>query len=158
MAKTDKALAERRVNELLSIVLDGAQGFNVFQYVRRKEQEPESAWFVAQDASPLSDAMIRKYLTRAYKAMESAHEKSRGKQRRRHIAKLNYVYAIALRTGELSVARATLKDLAEVERLLPSPADEIQKQIDELKRQIREEKENNGNAGNSQAGAGSAPS
>jgi hypothetical protein len=132
--KADKATAERRVNDLLAIVLDGAQGWDVFQYVREKEIEEGSVWFVAEGATPLSDAMIRKYLTRAYRLMESAHEKRRRVLFRRHVAKLNHLYARAVTNGELAVARAVLRDLAEMQRLLPRPEDELRKEVERLKK------------------------
>jgi hypothetical protein len=132
--KADKATAERRVNDLLAIVLDGAQGWDVFQYVREKEAEEGSVWFVLQGATPLSDGMIRKYLTRAYRLMESAHEKSRRRLFRRHVARLNHLYARATTAGELSVARAVLRDLAEMQRLLPRPEDELRREVERLKK------------------------
>src|SRR5262245_56453076 len=87
--KADKALAEARVNDLLAVVLDGGRRWDVVEYVRTQEQEAGSLWFVAEGATPLSDAMIRKYLTRTYKVLESAHEKNRQRLFRHHVAKLN---------------------------------------------------------------------
>ncbi len=122
MARTNasKALAEQRVTELLSILLDGAQSWDAFQFVRTKEKEDGSAWFVARDATPLSDAMIRKYLGRAYKLMESAHEKSRKRLFRRHVARLNHLFGRATTTGELSVARAVLRRPSRDSALVPA--------------------------------------
>lgn len=116
MARTNasKAIAEARVGELLAILLDGAQSWDAFQFVREKEKEPESVWHVPEDATPLSDAMIRKYVTRAYKLMDGAFEKSRGKLLRRHVAKLHHLYGRATTSGELSVARAVLRDLGDI--------------------------------------------
>jgi hypothetical protein len=136
--KADKATATRRVHDLLAVVLDGAQGWDVFQYVRTQEQQEGTVWFVGDAATPLSDAMIRKYLTRTYKLLESAQEKSRRRLLRRHVARLNHLYARATTTGELSVARAVLRDLAEIQRLLPRPEDELRREIEELKKMLGE--------------------
>jgi len=155
MSKADKATSEARVNDLLAVVLDGAQGWDVFQYVREKEADPESAWFVAEGTTPLSDAMIRKYLTRTYKLMESAHEKSRSRLLRRHIAKLNHLYARATTNGELAVARAVLRDLAEMQRLLPRPEDDLRREVEALKKQLERVEHGDGNLAS--GGRGTAP-
>jgi len=39
MAKADKALVQRRVDDVLRIRLDGAQWWDVREYVREKEGE-----------------------------------------------------------------------------------------------------------------------
>jgi hypothetical protein len=65
MPKADQALSARRVSEILQIRLDGARIWDVLDYVREKEAEQDSAWFVGPDAKPLSDSMIRKYQEKA---------------------------------------------------------------------------------------------
>jgi hypothetical protein len=145
MANASKAVAEARVNEILLILLDNAQSWDAFHYVRKMEKEEGSIWFVPEGATPLSDAMIRKYLTRAYKAMESAHEKRRGKLIRRHIARLNHLLGKCMTTGEWSVARATLRDLAEMQRLLPRPEDELKKELKQLREMLKRTAYGSGN-------------
>jgi hypothetical protein len=134
--KADKATAQRRVDELLAILLNGGQGWSVFQYVRKKEKERRSIWYVGEDENPLSDHMIRKYLTRAYELMESSFEKSRRTLVRRHIGKLNHLHNRAMKEGELAVARATLRDLAEMQQLLPRPEEALLREVAALKRQL----------------------
>jgi predicted RNase H-like nuclease (RuvC/YqgF family) len=157
-SKANKAIAEQRTDEVLRIVLDGAMLHDVVAFVRENERDPESVWHVPDDGTPLSEAMIRKYIEYAYDWIDEHHEKSRRRLLRRHLARVQHLYGKTMVAQEFSVALAALKHLAEVQRLMPSPADEMQRQIDELRRQMREEKERNGNAGNSQAGAGSAAS
>jgi hypothetical protein len=142
--KADKALSERRVNDLLDILLDGAQVWEVFQFCREKQADPESNWTLAEGQEPLSDGAIRKYITRAYREMYGAFEKSRGKLLRRHLAKLNRVYSRAMAACDYSVARATLKDLAEIQRLLPNPADALQRTVDELMTRLSQLEQPNG--------------
>ena len=121
-----------RTTEVLALALEGAQGWDVLQYVRGKEKESGSVWFVPPGEKSLSEEMVRKYLTRAYGLMEAAHEKRRRKLFRRHVAKLNHLYQKANWASELSVARAILHDLAEMQRLLPKPEEELRKEVARL--------------------------
>jgi hypothetical protein len=110
MAKADKALAARRVEDLLRIRLDGAEFWNVREYVREKEKEEGSAWFVAEDGTALSDSQIRRYQTQADALMMASHERSRNKLFRRHLAQRRSLYARAVLTGEIRTALACLRD------------------------------------------------
>src|SRR5262249_49154062 len=146
MAKADKALAARRVDDVLRIRLDGARWWDVRDFVREKEKEEGSAWFVAAGDKPLSDAMIRKYQERADRLVDQEHEKSRKRLFRRHVARLNHLYGRATTTGELSVARAILRDLAEMQRLLPRPEDELEKEVRQLREMLKGITDGPGNA------------
>jgi len=119
MAKADKALSARRVDDVLRIRLDGAQFWDVVEFVREKERDPESAWHVAEGDKPLSDGMIRKYQERADALMLSAHEKSRKKLIRRHLAQRRHLYAKANLAGDVRGALACLRDEAELLALYP---------------------------------------
>lgn len=112
MAKADKALAARRVEDVLRIRLDGAEWWDVVAFVREKEREERSAWFVADGATPLSDGMIRKYQEKADRLVEQPHENSRKKLFRRHLAKRRNLYARAVTTGDLRTGLACLRDEA----------------------------------------------
>ena len=140
--KADTALSERRVNDILDILLDGAQSWDVFHFVR-ENQATESNWTLAEGQEPLSDGAIKKYITRAYRLMDGAFEKSRGKLLRRHVTMLNHVYARSMKAQEYSVARATLKDLAEVQRLLPNPAEQLERVVEEMAHRIKELEQTN---------------
>jgi hypothetical protein len=136
-AKANKALAEQRVDDVLRIVLAGAMHHDIVAFVREKEQETGSAWFVPEDGTPLSDGMIRKYQERAYRLIEQSHEKSRRRLFRRHVAQLRHLYGSAYTSGELSTARAILRDLAEIQRLYPRPEDELRRELAELREMVR---------------------
>ncbi len=145
MARADKALVARRVNDLLRIRLDGAERWDVCDYVRQKEAEEGSAWHVGKDGTPLSDSQIWRYLQRADQEIERSFERSRKRLIRRHVAQLRHLYARAATNGELSVARAILRDLAEIQRLMPNPADQLQRAVDDLTRRLHELEQNDGN-------------
>jgi hypothetical protein len=122
MAKTraDKALLGRRVDDILRIRLDGAEWWDVRQYVREKEADPLSPWFVAEGGKPLSDHTIRYYQTSADKLMLASGERSRKKRLRRHLAQRRNLYARAVTTGELRTALAVLVDEAHLLGLYPA--------------------------------------
>jgi hypothetical protein len=126
MAKADKALAARRVEDILRIRLDGAEWWDVVQYVRENQSALGSAWFLADGEKPLSDAMIRKYQERADKLVVQSHEKSRKKLLRRHLAQRRNLYSRAVTTGELATALRCLDSEALLLGLpaqrLPRPA------------------------------------
>jgi hypothetical protein len=125
MAKADKALVERRVTDLLRIRLDGAQLWDVCEYVREKEAEPGSAWFVAEGASPLSQSQIGRYLQKADHLVFESHERSRKKLLRRHLAQRRNLYARAVRTGDVGTALRVLDSEAELLGLFPEKKHQI---------------------------------
>jgi hypothetical protein len=112
MAKADKALVARRLDDILRIRLDGAEWWDTCAFVREKEKEPGSAWFLAEGAKPLSDGQIRRYQTRADALMMQSHERSRKKLLRRHLAQRRYLYSKASLTGDVRTALAVLRDEA----------------------------------------------
>jgi hypothetical protein len=142
--RADNALVERRLTDLLRIRLDGAERWDICDYVRAKEGEEGSPWHVGKGATPLSESQIWRYLQKADEEIERTFERSRKRLLRRHVAKLNHLYGRATTSGELSVARVILKDLAEVQRLLPSPADLLQRALDELTRRMDQLEKNDG--------------
>jgi hypothetical protein len=114
MAKADKALAARRVDDILRIRLDGAQFWDVREFVREKEKEQGSAWFLADGETPLSESQIRRYQQKADALMAESHERSRKKLLRRHLAQRRNLYARATTTGDLRTALACLRDEGEL--------------------------------------------
>jgi hypothetical protein len=114
VAKADKALAARRVDEVLRIRLDGAEFWDVREYVREKQAEPGSAWHLEEGATPLSDSQLRRYQQRADALLERSHERSRKKLLRRHLAKRRNLYAKATLAGDVRAALACLRDEAEL--------------------------------------------
>jgi hypothetical protein len=119
MARADKALSARRVDDILRIRLDGAKWWHVCEFVREKEQEAGSAWFLEEGESPLSDSQIRRYQTRADRLMVEENERSRRTLRRRHVAMRENLYAKAATTGDVRTALTVLQDIDEFLGLYP---------------------------------------
>jgi hypothetical protein len=138
MAKADKALSARRVDEILRIRLDGAEWWDVREYVREQEKVEDSAWFVAEGATSLSDAMIRKYQEKADRLVWQSHEKSRRKLLRRHLAQRRNLFAKAVAQGDVKAALAVLRDEAELLDLYPSAEAKLAVEVEALKRMVTE--------------------
>lgn len=120
-AKANQALAARRTEEVLGIRLDGAEFWDVREFVREKEKEPDSAWHLGKCEEPLSDSQIRRYMQAADKLVVLSHERSRGKLLRRHLAQRRRLYARAVSQGDTRTALAVLRDEAELVGLYPKP-------------------------------------
>jgi hypothetical protein len=118
--KADKALAARRVEDLLRIRLDGAEFWDVREYVREKEGESRSAWFLKEGENPLSDGQIRRYQGKADALILQSHERSRKRLLRRHLAQRRNLYAKAVLQGDVRTALAVLQDKAKMEGLYPA--------------------------------------
>jgi hypothetical protein len=117
--KATKAQIELRVQEVLRIRLDGAEFWDVREYAREKEQEPDSPWHLEPDAKPLSDGQLWRYMARADKLIAESCRASRKKLIRRHLAQRRNLYAKAVSAGDYRTALAVIRDEAELEALYP---------------------------------------
>ncbi len=118
--KASKAQVEARVTELLRIRLDGAEWWDVCEYVRDKEQEEGSNWHLAEGAKPLSDSQLWRYLARVDNAIAESCRASRKKLLRRHQAQRRNLYAKAVSQGDIRTALQCARDEAELLGLYPS--------------------------------------
>lgn len=112
-------LTDRRVGELLRIRLDGAEWWDVCEYVRSKEAEEGSAWALPRGASPMSESQIRRLMAKADALVFASHERSRKKLFRRHLAQRRNLYAKAVLAGDYRTALACAADEAEMLGLYP---------------------------------------
>jgi hypothetical protein len=117
--RVSEALTERRVGELLRIRLDGAEWWDICEFVREKEQEAGSAWHLADGESPLSHSQIRRLLAKADAEVQASHVRSRRKLVRSHLAQRRNMYAKAMLAGDIRTALACKKDEAEMLGLYP---------------------------------------
>jgi hypothetical protein len=118
--------------------LQGGKGWQVLDYVREQQGNEQSPWFVPTDKKPLADSCLWRYLALADDQIDKDFSRSRKRLYRGHSAKLDFLYAKAVTSGELSVARAILHDLAELRGLLPDPNKEAKKLMAEIRQEIKE--------------------
>ena len=110
----------RRVDEILRIRLDGAEWWDVREYVRAKESEVGSAWLLGEGEKPMSDSNLWRYVAKADQAMEESASRSRKKLIRQHTAKRRNLYAKAVLSADYRSALSCLRDEAELLGLYPN--------------------------------------
>jgi hypothetical protein len=157
--KADKATIRARVDDLLRVILDGAQPWDIRRYVSERQAAGEPPWTLAEGAKPLSERQIRRYCDVADKWMARASRTHRHKLFRRHVARRESLYGRAVAAGQLNVALAVLRDLAEFQGLYPSADDLLRREAEALRKQLAERKEarregDNGTAAEGTGGAG----
>jgi hypothetical protein len=123
--KATKAQIEARVTELLRIRLDGAEFWDIREYVREKEQEDDSPWKLTDGQKPLSDSQLWRYLARVDQAIAASCVASRKKLIRRHLAQRRSLYAKAVSQGDIRAALACQQDEAELLGLYPPKRTEL---------------------------------
>ena len=110
----------RRVDEILRIRLDGAEFWDVREYVRGKEVEAGSPWQLKDGEKPMSEGNLWRYMAKADKAIEDSASRSRKKLLRGHAAKRRNLYAKAVLSADYRTALACLRDEAELLGLYPN--------------------------------------
>lgn len=132
--KADKALGEARVADVLRVILDGCQPFQMSEYVREQESEP-GPWQRKEGEKPLSDRQIRRYVKEALGLIADISTEDRGKLLNRHVAMRRAIQARAIAAGELRVALAALDSEAE---LLGLGDLDTERRIADLERRLSE--------------------
>jgi hypothetical protein len=131
--KASKATAQARVDDVLRIILDGAEPWDIRQYVSEKEAGGEPPWAVPEGGKPLGERQLRRYCRRAEQMMADAGRTNRKRLLRKHAAQRRNLYARALNKGDERTALAVLRDLAELQGLYGS---EVARQVEELRKEL----------------------
>jgi hypothetical protein len=131
------ATIQRRVQAVLQIRLDGAEGWDVRQYVAEKQAAGEAPWTVDEGGKQLSERQIRRYVEQADALIAESCRTSRKRALRRHMAQRRNLYARAVQAGDLRTALAVLTDLAKLQGLYP--ADRVEATHTETGRLVIEE-------------------
>lgn len=155
--KPSPAIVRQRTEEILRILLDGAESpWDTCAYVREKEAEAGSVWEVPEGEKPLSDSQIRRYVAKATEMIAASCRASRKKLLRRHLAQRRNLYAKAVSQGDVRAALACLDSEAKLCGLLN---DEMDRQLDSMAKEIAElkAKYGNSNATPAPSGNGSGP-
>jgi hypothetical protein len=113
-SKSEALRVAQRVEELVCIRLDGAQWWDVRQYVSEKSSEAGSCWEVKKGEQPLSERQLRRYVRRADAVIEKSIEQDRERAIKRHLARRENMYARALNAGDIRTALAVARDESEL--------------------------------------------
>jgi hypothetical protein len=117
------ATYDARTQEVLQIVLDGAEPHDVWQFVSEREKEPDNPWTLKEGEKPLSVRQIRRYMRKSEDLIAEDCRTSRRKLIRRHVVRRRNIVAKAIASGDLRTALAALDSEARILRLdQPSPA------------------------------------
>jgi hypothetical protein len=115
--KPSKAKVAQRVEELVQVILDGAEPHDLRQYVSDREGQPDTPWTLSKGDKGLSDRQIRRYAERAERVIAESVRTGRRKVMRRHLARRRNLYAKAVNSGDLRTALAVLADEARLLKL-----------------------------------------
>src|SRR5438094_8985432 len=117
--KATRATIRQRVEELLAIKLDGAEFWDIRQYVSEKQAAGEPPWAIPEGGRPLCDRTLWRYLAQADRLIAESCSEGRKKLLRRHLAQRRSLYAKAVSAGDVRAALAGLRDEAELLALYP---------------------------------------
>src|SRR5262249_14722515 len=149
--KANKATVRARVEDILRVLLDGAQPWQIRQYVAEQEAAGEPPWTVPEGGKPLSERQIRRYCDQADRLIASACRTHRKKLLRRHVARRESLYARAVNKGDERTALAVLRDLGELQGLY---GDETTRLLEELRQRVEALQRAHHAHGNGQADGG----
>lgn len=118
-SRATPAIVQQRIQAVLQIRLDGAEGWDVRHFVAEKEAAGEQPWKIEEGCKPLSERRIREYVQAADKLIADSCRVSRRQAIRLHKAKRRSLYARAVSSGDYATALRVLSDLAALEDLYP---------------------------------------
>lgn len=127
--KADANTIRIRQEELLRILLDGAETWDVREYIREKEKDATSAWFLKKGQQPLSDAQMWNYLRRVREQIRESCKAEREDMVALGMAQRRSLYARAVAQADVKAALAVLKDIAELAGLYPDKDAELKDMI-----------------------------
>jgi hypothetical protein len=120
---------QARIEDFIRIILDGAQTWDLREFVRQQEEIPGSNWYLGDPDTgtehgvkfaPLSRATIDKYRVWAQEQIIAAQEKRRPTLIATGLAKRHNMYAKAIAAGDVRTALAVQKDHDELCGLYPA--------------------------------------
>lgn len=117
------AIGQARRLEVAQLRLDGAQWYEVFEWIRVREAEPiqpgkpPNCW---HSERPLTKAAIFWYIGEADKMILELAEADRTRAYRKHLAQRQNLYAKAVNMGDIGNALRILDSMAKLQDLFPS--------------------------------------
>jgi hypothetical protein len=117
--RSSDVLTDRRVGELLRIRLDGAEWWDVLEFVRAEEAKEGSAFSPQGGKDPMSLSQIRRLTRKADVEIMQSGARNRKKLIRDHLAVRRNLYAKSVLAGDFRTALACKRDEAELLGLYP---------------------------------------
>lgn len=144
MTKATKTTVARRIDEIVQIRLDGAEGFQVLQYVAEKQAAGEEPWKIDDGGKPLAERTVWWYVAQADEVVKESYCKEAGRKRllRLHKARRRNLYAKAVSQGDIRAALACLDSEAKLCGLFDAELNQI---VEKLAKELAELKAMYGN-------------
>lgn len=114
-----------RTEEVLRIRLDGAEFWDVREYVREQERADGSPWKLGPRQKPFADSTLWWYIAQADRLARKSVAQSARKAVRNHLAKRRNLYGKAMVSGDLRTALGVLQDEARLLGLYPAVKAEV---------------------------------
>jgi hypothetical protein len=137
MSRATKATVARRIEEVLRIRLDGAEFWDVLQYIAEKQQAGEEPWKVPDRGKPIAERTVWWYIHKADQLLNETFRKEAGRKRllRRHQAQRRNLYAKAVNQGDIRAALACLDSEAKLCGLFDN---ELNRMVEKLAKELAE--------------------
>jgi hypothetical protein len=134
-ARPTKAIVARRAEEILRIRLDGAEFWDVLQYVAEQQKEPGSIRAGPDGGKPFAARTVWWYIQKADRLIAETFRNERGRKRllRRHLAQRRNLYAKAVSQGDVRAALAVLDSEAKLAGLFDA---ELNRLVEKLAQEI----------------------
>jgi hypothetical protein len=123
--KATKEVVRARVDDILRIILDGAFGPQIRQYIAEQEAKGEYPWTIRPGSKPLGERMICRYISDANARMGQVLLTDREEAIKRHIGMRQNLYARSIAKGDERTALACARDMAELLGLYPAKRAEV---------------------------------
>jgi hypothetical protein len=116
-----KEIIAARVREIANVLLDGAvPGLDVVDFIRQRETETDSPFFLGDDRQPLSYSQCRKIIKQAQRLISDTVKEDRQNLIDLHLARLRNLYAKAVAIADYRCALSILQDEAQLCGLYPA--------------------------------------
>ncbi len=116
----NKATYELRVQSIVQVILDGAETWDIFQFVAEQQEAGEKPWKMGRAQKPIGERQIRNYIADANKRIIESSVKADADALRHHLSKRRNLYARAVNAGDINTALAVLRDTAALQDLYPA--------------------------------------
>jgi len=116
----NKATYELRVQSIVQVILDGAETWDIFQFVAEQEDEGKAPWEMGRSRKHICERQIRNYIADANKRIIESSVKHDADALRHHLSKRRNLYARAVNAGDINTALAVLRDTAALQDLYPA--------------------------------------
>jgi hypothetical protein len=115
-----KEVSAARVREVANVLLDGAvPGLDVLDFIREREADQDSPFYVTEDRRPLSYSQCRKIIKRAQNLIGETIKQDREKLLDLHLARRRNLYAKAVAIADYRCALSILQDECELLGMYP---------------------------------------